>query len=265
MPKFCPTCGKPLQFENAEICPNCGVRIQAPPPTQTPALTEIRNPWIAVILSFFCTGWGQWYNGKTWDGLKFFGTVLILYIFAWIFMIIAASNTSLSSISLLAFVLFIIVFAVWVYGMYDAYKTAEKINRGEITFTGKSGLFWLPVVLIILGILLIFAAIVAAFVFGMAGSIQHTKVVAVTAYKSNSNNIVVTYQGGQDAASLQSIAISINGVNEGEMTIPQGNGQTTLPVGTSATFPSMELNNNHITAIGHFTDGTNQVLLDTTI
>lgn len=31
MPKFCTTCGKPLQFENAEICPGCGVRIRAPP------------------------------------------------------------------------------------------------------------------------------------------------------------------------------------------------------------------------------------------
>ena len=31
MPKFCPTCGKPLQFENAEICPNCGVRIHEQP------------------------------------------------------------------------------------------------------------------------------------------------------------------------------------------------------------------------------------------
>lgn len=30
MPKFCSTCGKPVQFENAEICPNCGVRIQIP-------------------------------------------------------------------------------------------------------------------------------------------------------------------------------------------------------------------------------------------
>jgi len=26
--KFCPNCGKPLQFENTEICPNCGVRIK---------------------------------------------------------------------------------------------------------------------------------------------------------------------------------------------------------------------------------------------
>ena len=30
MPKFCTTCGKPLQFENAEICPSCGVRIKDP-------------------------------------------------------------------------------------------------------------------------------------------------------------------------------------------------------------------------------------------
>ena len=27
MPKFCPSCGKPLQFENAEICPTCGVNL----------------------------------------------------------------------------------------------------------------------------------------------------------------------------------------------------------------------------------------------
>ena len=32
MPKFCPTCGKLLPLENAEICPHCGVRI-TPPPT----------------------------------------------------------------------------------------------------------------------------------------------------------------------------------------------------------------------------------------
>jgi hypothetical protein len=29
MPKFCPSCGKPLQFENTEICPNCGVRLKS--------------------------------------------------------------------------------------------------------------------------------------------------------------------------------------------------------------------------------------------
>jgi len=263
MPKFCPTCGKQLQYENAEICPSCGVRIQALPPTQTSSQMDNRNPWVAVILSFFCAGWGQWYNGKTWDGLKFFGTILILYIFAWVFLVIAASNTSLSSIYLLAFILFIVVIVIWIYGMYDAYKTAEKINRREMEFAGKSALFWLPVALIIIGITIIFAAIVAAFVFGMAGNIQHTKVVAVTA-QNIGNNIVITYQGGEDAASLQSISISINGANAGEMSIPSGSYRNSLAVGTSATFP-VTGTYNHVVAIGHFTDGTNQVIFDQTL
>jgi len=37
MPRFCPTCEKLLQFENAEICPNCGFRFNSPinaPPRQ---------------------------------------------------------------------------------------------------------------------------------------------------------------------------------------------------------------------------------------
>ena len=147
--------------------------------------------------------------------------------------------------------------------MYDAYKTAEKINRKEMEFTGKSALFWLPVALIIICIILIFAAIVAAFAFGMAGSIQHTKVVAVTA-QNIGNNIVITYQGGQDAASLKSISISINGINAGEMSIPSGSYQNSLAVGTSGTFP-VTGTNNHVVAIGHFTDGTTQVIFDQTL
>ena len=38
MAKFCPTCGKQLPVENAEICPKCGVRVQSPtksPPKQS--------------------------------------------------------------------------------------------------------------------------------------------------------------------------------------------------------------------------------------
>ena len=31
MPKFCSNCGKPLQDRNAEICPDCGVHLWAPP------------------------------------------------------------------------------------------------------------------------------------------------------------------------------------------------------------------------------------------
>lgn len=35
MPKFCPTCGKQLPFEEAEVCPGCGVRIRVPPVKKT--------------------------------------------------------------------------------------------------------------------------------------------------------------------------------------------------------------------------------------
>jgi len=258
---FCQKCG----FKNnddAAFCNSCGAKLKEK--SISTVKMEIRNPWVAVILSFFFAGWGQWYNGKKWDGLKFFGTVLVLYIFAWAFAVMAASSTSLSGLNFLVLILVVIIFGVWIYGMYDAYKTAEKINRNEMEFAGKSALFWLPVsLIIIIGIIIIFAAIVAAFVFGMSGNIQHTKIVAVTA-QNIGNNIVVTYRGGEDAASLQSISISINGANAGEMSIPSESYQNSLTIGTSATLP-VTGTYNHVVAIGHFTDGTNQVLFDQTL
>jgi hypothetical protein len=82
MPKFCSNCGKPLQDRNTEICPSCGLRVWSLPPQP-----EKRNPWIAVLLSFFFIGWGQWYNGRTWDGLKLFGLMSWAYLLLFLFSI----------------------------------------------------------------------------------------------------------------------------------------------------------------------------------
>ncbi len=52
-------------------------------------------------------------------------------------------------------------------------------------------------VILMVAITVILAAVIAAFVFGMAGSVTKTKTVAATA-KQTGNDIVVTWQGGQD-------------------------------------------------------------------
>ena len=161
MPKFCPSCGTQLQYQNAMICPNCGAKT-----TLTPEVwKEIRNPFVAVVLSFLFVGWGQWYNGKTWDGLKFFGAFLVSYLLLCFFI---RMMTILPKAVIFELFFFVIIIGLWIYGMYDAYKTADRINRKKESFFRKSRLFWLPVVLLIL---LIFV-VIAAFIFGMAGNIQ---------------------------------------------------------------------------------------------
>ena len=60
-------------------------------------------------------------------------------------------------------------------------------------------------VILMVAITVILAAVIAAFVFGMAGNISKTKVVAATAQQPDANHIVVTYQGGQDAATCTGV------------------------------------------------------------
>ena len=57
-------------------------------------------------------------------------------------------------------------------------------------------------VILMVAITVILAAVIAAFVFGMSGNISKTKIVAVTVQQLDSDYITVTYNGGQDAASL---------------------------------------------------------------
>ena len=164
--------------------------------------------------------------------------------------------------------LFVVIIGIWVYGMYDSYKTAERINRRRDSFTGKSRLFWFPVVLFVLAIVVSIAAVAAAFVFGMPGIIEQTKDVVVSVRQPDSNNITVTYQGGQDAYLMNQLTATVrdNAGDTQTKTIGQLSGQTTpLDVGSSMTFTGEFSLQNHVVASGAFSDGVQQVLLDTYI
>jgi TM2 domain-containing membrane protein YozV len=114
MTKFCPNCGKELQYENAEICPNCGVRIKEPPKEQSKEQSEIKSSGIAAIASFIVPGLGQIYCGKIGRGIM----ILIGFIIACILILVVIG--------------IIIAPLLWVWNIYDAYSLANKINKGLI-------------------------------------------------------------------------------------------------------------------------------------
>jgi TM2 domain-containing membrane protein YozV len=114
------------------------------PATQQPAVArEEKNAGVALILSLFFTGSGQVYNGETVKGIG----ILIC--------------------ALIGYMLFIIPgILVVCYGLYDAYTTAQKMNKGEITY--KSASMGTVIIFIVaeLIVVVLFFFIVAAAIMG---------------------------------------------------------------------------------------------------
>lgn len=76
----------------------------------------MKNPGIAAVLSFFWTGVGQIYNGQILKGLILIGVQI------------------LNGLLMFLLIGFITYPLVWIWGMYDAYKTAERINKETASF-----------------------------------------------------------------------------------------------------------------------------------
>ena len=146
-------------------------------------------------------------------------------------------------------------------------------------------------VILMVAITVILAAVIAAFVFGMAGNVQKTKVVAATVTQSG-YVLQITYQGGSDDASLQYLKIS----NPSNVTATAGpwytgasnggdtglNGATSVALTTTLPVSPLPANKpavgavyrlidkgtaarDQVTVVGHFADGADQVILDTTV
>jgi TM2 domain-containing membrane protein YozV len=84
-------------------------------PTQTTTIIyqaqDIKNPGIAAVLSFLCTGLGQIYNGQIGKGIGLMALQVINVLLMFI---------------LIGFITFPLI---WLYGVYDAYSTAQTYNQ----------------------------------------------------------------------------------------------------------------------------------------
>jgi len=110
-------------------------------------------------------------------------------------------------------------------------------------------------VILMVAITVILSAIIAAFVFSMAGNVNQNYLVAATASQTSIDNIDVTYQGGPHHYSIDWINISIDNTMEHQEVNPKVGYTWTSTNGTSA--------RDHVIVAAHFVDGNEQVILDT--
>jgi len=110
---ICGECRVPIQGKN--YCKRCSAELASRPIAQRGlAYGQQKSSGIAALLSFLWPGAGQIYNGQIGKGIL----LVLLQIVNFILMFVLIG--------------FVTGFLLWVYGIYDAYHTAERINRGEI-------------------------------------------------------------------------------------------------------------------------------------
>ena len=115
--------------------------------------------------------------------------------------------------------------------------------------------------ILMVALVVILAAVIGVMVFGLAGNLQDTKVVGVTAAKYNSTHIVVTFTGGDKADQVYNLSVSMNGASQGSMT----QGKSPIKVGNSSYFGGVTKGSDHLVITGWFADGTQQVVMDTNL
>lgn len=236
---FCNYCGAELKFRDAEICPNCGMRLRE--------TREKKSPGLAALLSFLIPGLGHVYNGEVGKGILFLLGRAIGSIFFIIPGIIVA-----------------------IFDMYYAYKTSKEMNEGKIPF--KKSELWIMILYAIIVIIVIFiaiiiiAAVIAAFMFGLAGTTVATKNVGVTVSTDKDGLGIIEITGGSDLENLVSLKYSIDGgdaypvkaTNSGRLA-PTA---TEIGVVGKRFYTGEPVKGKRLLLIASFKDGVSQVIYD---
>ena len=119
-------------------------------------------------------------------------------------------------------------------------------------------------VILMVAITVILAAVIAAFVFGMAGNVSKTRNMAITAQKSAASGspiIILTNNGGPDASQVTTFVVTREG---SAITAPTGSALVTLGTSVGDTVKAFGTSQkDHVIVTANFNDGSSQVMLDT--
>jgi hypothetical protein len=100
------------------------------------------------------------------------------------------------------------------------------------------------------------------YVFGVPANVTKTNIVAATARLDNLGVILVTYQGGQDDDSLTSLNITAPNGTVSNYANPDVGAVMELIPPSPTDWPTGK---KHVEVIAAFSDGPNQIILDTFI
>ena len=146
----------------------------------------------------------------------------------------------------------------------------REMHQGAVMKIIKNDEAVSPVIGVILmvAITVILAAVIAAFVFGMAGTTSTTKNVGMTIALDKNSHAVLTFQGGTDLPQMQNVSFKLNGTSTvygfaDDNTYANAFTENDFPVtvGTSV-YTSMAVTTSKVSVVGKFKDGTESVLLE---
>jgi len=216
---------------------------------------QICNPWFAAIFSGIVPGWGQWYTGRTLAG---FGFSQGFFLFMFLFMAAGIPTTRLHPSEPLLTPLFTVFFlGFWIYGIYDAYQAAQKINRGERAFSGKSLLFWFPaigLVFLLAWVLLILVAVAGVVISGavnpgagISGNGYADMNLSATARQPDADHIVVTMQNVPDPDEIFEVFAKVTDDTGTIQTKVLGLDYRDVEKGSTMKFSGAYAGSNHVT------------------
>ena len=209
--KYCPYCRSGLMFSEAEICPNCGMRlkdipIQKQDVAHSPIKSgheEEKSTFVAAICSFFIPGLGQTYNGELSKGIGF--------------LIIILASIAILGVAIKSGWGFFLGFIVWIGNIYDAYSTAKKMNKGQKIFKSTKSshmIIFIILFFILSGLFALFtAAILVSSIFGSSTSPTLGSGLGTTGLQSNNAPFLSNYDSPESV--LQK---SITAFNDGDDT-----------------------------------------------